>query len=203
VNPNFDQVTNGVVTLISPTFDLTDFTDPHLNYWTWYYNFHGPNPPPNDTLFIRLSNGSEIVTIEQKFFPESPQSEWVFSSIRVLDFITPTANMQLRVQISDFAPTVNITEAGFDYFSVSNANTVSLDNQNGASLLIYPNPSDGVFQISTALTHENWTVLDLNGRVVVSGVGSNIDLSNFDAGVYLLHVRMSDGSVIVERLVKR
>jgi hypothetical protein len=98
---------------------------------------------------------------------------------------------------------VNITEAGFDYFSVSNANTVSLDNQNGASLLIYPNPSDGVFQISTALTHENWTVLDLNGRVVVSGVGSNIDLSNFDAGVYLLHVRMSDGSVIVERLVKR
>lgn len=203
VNPNFDQVTNGVVTLISPTFDLTDFTDPHLNYWTWYYNFHGPNPPPNDTLFIRLSNGSEIVTIEQKFFPESPQSEWVFSSIRVLDFITPTANMQLRVQISDFAPTVNITEAGFDYFSVSNANTVSLDNQNGASLLIYPNPSDGVFQINTSSEMQLWTVMDLNGRLILSGAATQIDLSTFDSGIYLLRVQMSDGTWKVERLVKR
>lgn len=202
INPNFDQVTNGVVQLISPSFDLTDFTDPHLNYWTWYYNFHGPNPPPNDTLFIRLSNGIELVTIEQKFFPESPQSEWVFSSIRVLDFITPTANMQLRVQISDFAPTVNITEAGFDYFSVSNANTVSLDNLNATSLLIYPNPSDGIFQISTLSEIENWTVLDLNGRLILSGAATQIDLSTFDSGIYLLRVQMSDGTWFVERLVK-
>ena len=203
INQNADQVTNGVVQLISTSFDLTDFTDPHLNYWTWYYNFHGPNPPPNDTLFIRLSNGIETVTIEQKFFPESPQSEWVFSSIRVLDFITPTANMQLRVQISDFAPTVNITEAGFDYFSVSNANTVSLDNQNAASLLIYPNPSDGVFQINTSSEMQLWTVMDLNGRLILSGAATQIDLSTFDSGIYLLRVQMSDGTWKVERLVKR
>lgn len=202
VNPNLDQVHNGVVTLISPVFDLTDYSDPHLNYWTWYYNFHGPNPPPDDTLFIILSNGSETVIIEKKYFPDSPQSEWVFSSIRVLDFITPTANMQLRVQISDFPSTVNITEAGFDYFTVSNSNTVSVEEQIQEHLVVYPNPSEGVFQISASLEIESWTVLDLNGRAVLKGDGTQINLENFDSGVYLLHVQMKDGEVRVQRLVK-
>ena len=202
INPNFDQVTNGVVTLISPVFDLSDFSDPHLNYWTWYYNFHGPNPPPNDTLFITLSNGIQTVHIEKKYFPVSPQGQWVFSSIRVLDHLTPTANMQLRLQISDFPATVNITEAGFDYFSVSNANTVSIDEQLSQNIQVYPNPSDGIFQISAASQIDNWTVLDLNGRIVISGEGFVINLEQFEAGIYLLRVQMLDGVNVVQRLVK-
>ncbi len=202
VNPNLDQVHNGVVTLISPVFDLTDYSDPHLNYWTWYYNFHGPNPPPDDTLFIILSNGSETVTIEKKFYPDSPQSEWVFSSIRVLDFIAPTANMQLRAEISDFPSTVNITEAGFDYFTVSNSNTVSIGEQVPDYIQVYPNPSDGIFQISIASEFQNWTVVDLNGRTVLSGEGNIINLEQFEAGVYLLRVQMLDGINVVQRLVK-
>lgn len=202
ISPNADQVHNGVVTLISPIFDLTDFTDPHVNYWTWYYNFHGPNPPPDDTLFISLSNGSETVVIEKKFFPDSPQSEWVFSSIRVLDHITPTENMQLRIEISDFPETVNITEAGFDYFSVSNSNTVGIDNDVAASLLVYPNPSEDVFQLQSASSIDSWSVCDLNGRLIVSGAATQINLSTFDSGIYLLRVQMSDGTWFVERLVK-
>jgi choice-of-anchor B domain-containing protein len=202
INPNFDQVTNGVVTLISPVFDLTDFSDPHLNYWTWYYNFHGPNPPPNDTLFIILSNGQQTVNIEKKYFPVSPQGQWIFSSIRVLDHITPTANMQLRVQISDFPSTVNITEAGFDYFTVSNANTTSIESVKFDELLIYPNPSEGIFQISASTDIELWMVLDLNGRTIATGNSSSVDLSNFEAGVYLLRVQLNDGTQAVQRLVK-
>ena len=202
VNPNLDQVHNGVVTLISPVFDLTDYSDPHLNYWTWYYNFHGPNPPPDDTLFIILSNGSETVILEKKFYPESPQSEWVFSSIRVLDFIAPTANMQLRVQISDFPSTVNITEAGFDYFTVSNENTVVVEEQFHEHLTVYPNPSEGIFQISSNMEIDTWTVLDLNGRAVLIGEGTIINLEHLETGVYLLRVQMSNSEVRVERLVK-
>jgi choice-of-anchor B domain-containing protein len=202
INPNFDQVTNGVVNLISPVFDLSDYSDPHLNYWTWYYNFHGPNPPPNDTLFITLSNGLETVHIEKKFYPESPQSEWVFSSIRVLDYITPTATMQLRVQISDFSPTVNITEAGFDYFSVSNSNTVSVEQQIHEHLVVYPNPSMGIFQISSNIEIDTWTVFDLNGRAVVSGDQILVNLENFESGVYLLYLQLKDGGVLVKRIVK-
>ncbi len=202
VNPNEGQVHNGIVTLISPMFDLTDFTDPHVNYWTWYYNFHGPNPPPDDTLFILLSNGSETVTIEKKYFPDSPQSEWIFSSIRVLDHITPTANMQLRVQISDFPATINITEAGFDYFTVSNSNTVGTTELTQATLHIFPNPSDGIFELQSSTDIDAWTVSDLNGRIVSSGNAMQVDLSDFESGVYFLRVQMSDGTWLMKRLVK-
>jgi len=202
INPNADQVTNGIVQLISPSFDLTDFTDPHLNYWTWYYNFFGPNPPPNDTLSVSLSNGLETVIIEFKAFPDSPQSEWVFSSIRVLDHITPTENMQLRLQISDFNATVNITEAGFDYFSVSNSNTVGILNNEAHQTAVYPNPSEGKFELRTNSEFESWTVTDLNGRIVKVGSNKLIDLQDLESGVYILQVKLSSGEYFIQRLIK-
>jgi choice-of-anchor B domain-containing protein len=77
MNSNIDQVIKGEVILISPVFDLTSYSDPHVNYQTWYYNFHGPNPPPDDTLKIFLSNGTENVVIDLKYYPDSPASQWI------------------------------------------------------------------------------------------------------------------------------
>jgi len=105
-------------------------------------------------------------------------------------------------EISDFPSTVNITEAGFDYFTVSNSNTVSIGEQVPDYIQVYPNPSDGIFQISIASEFQNWTVVDLNGRTVLSGEGNIINLEQFEAGVYLLRVQMLDGINVVQRLVK-
>ena len=202
MDPNFDQVSNGVVTLISPIFDLTEFSDPHLNYWTWYYNFHGPNPPPDDTLNIVLSNGNETTRIEFKAFPDSPQSEWVFSSIRVLDHITPTSTMQLFISISDFQPTVNITEAGFDYFSVSNANTVSTQSSGLVQVQIYPNPNNGSFSILGLNPERDIHIFDLQGRSIpYSKNGSSIHLNEIHSGVYLVKFISLDEEIVVRRIV--
>lgn len=202
-NSNFDQVTNGVVTLISPLFDLTEFTDPHVNYFTWYYNFHGPNPPPNDTLNIFLSNGNETVRIEYKAFPDAQQSEWIFSSIRVLDHIQPTANMQLFLQISDFPETVNITEAGLDYFSVSNSNTLDLNQQETPELSIYPNPSSGVFHWTSSEQVMQVQIFDIQGRQISFNTFENsVDLSQANTGVYFIEFNFLNGTRLVHKVMK-
>lgn len=199
MDPNFDQVTNGVVTLISPVFDLTGFSDPHINYWTWYYNFHGPNPPPNDTLKIILSNGNQMVLIDHKAYPNAPQSEWVFSSIRVTDHITPTSNMQLFVQISDFQETVNITEAGFDYFSVSNSNTVSSDESQWSRFIVFPNPSSGSFKVTNFEKLEKLTVFDVQGRKQDYSLVENLIVMNSaKSGVYFIELINFNGERIIQ-----
>jgi choice-of-anchor B domain-containing protein len=199
MNPNLDQVTNGIVTLISPVFDLTEFSDPHINYWTWYYNFHGPNPPPDDTLKIFLSNGNEMVLIDFKAFPDATQSLWEFSSIRVTDHITPSSTMQLFVQISDFPETVNITEAGFDYFSVSNSNTVSSLESEATMYIIFPNPSNGSFKITHFEKVKELYITDVHGRRQDFLVKENwVFLTNAQAGVYFVELITFDG----ERIVK-
>ena len=51
---------------------------------------------------------------------------------------------------------------------------------------IYPNPSsDGQFKLSQTT---NWTVLSLQGVELISGQGSQIDLSQFNVGTYLIKV---------------
>lgn len=202
VNYNFDQVVNGVVTLISPVFDLTDFTDPHVNYWYWYYNSLGANPTPNDTLNISLSNGIETIRIEHKFYPDNHPTEWGFSSIRVLDFITPTENMQLFVQISDFADSPNIAEAAFDYFRITNSNTVNIEISEQRDILAYPNPSQGIFQLSGIDNEDVLTLHDSSGRVVrFTRNETTLDLIHLDSGVYILSVLMKTGQQKVLRIL--
>lgn len=193
VNQNFDQVVNGTVTLISPLFDLTSYSDPHINYWTWYFNLHGANPDPNDTLNIMLSNGIETVRIEYRAHPDSLMASWQFSSIRVLDFIAPTQNMQLFVQISDFASSPNLVEAGFDYFSVSNSNTVNLEPQiKSTEISVYPNPSQGTFKIQGAFDSNLLNMFDIQCRQIpIEILGNEVQIIEPQAGIYFLKVRNS------------
>ncbi len=203
VNQNFDQVVNGVVTLISPVFDLTGYSDPHVNYWTWYFNLHGANPNPNDTLNITLSNGITNARIEYKAYPESPHSSWQFSSIRVLDHIQPTENMQLFIQISDFNTSPNLVEAGFDYFSVSNSNTVSVDDSEPKlAVRAIPNPSQGIFTIDGTQEIQTVRVFDSLGRTISSEVqGEKMRIKDPAPGIYTVHLTLNSGRMEVLKIV--
>ena len=48
--------------------------------------------------------------------------------------------MQVSFQISDIDPNVNITEAGVDYFNISNSNVLENPEVIATNVKIYPNP---------------------------------------------------------------
>ncbi len=184
-----DDVDHGRVTLYSPIFDLTGFTDPHLNYVRWFFNFHGPMPPADDTLEVRLSNGTTTVTIDAQGSQGTDFHQWVPQSIRVSDFLTPSANMQLIVTVADDDPAVNITEAGFDFFYVSETNELSLPEKQGYVSVVYPNPTDGMVYIQSSAPVK-WNVYNLQGTLLKTCDSHNellkIDLSSFADGMYLI-----------------
>ncbi len=80
--------------------------------------------------------------------------------------------------------------------NVGVANEVVLDNQ----LSVYPNPTDGILNISEKL--DNVQLLDIVGRVVysVSSVESTIDLSGVVSGTYVL-VAEKEGNRIATKVV--
>lgn len=64
-------------------------------------------------------------------------------------------------------------------------------------LTIFPNPTSGEIQISNdAIGYE---VLNLKGELLLNGEGSNVDLSPFSSGTYLVRVLFNDG---VSKLLK-
>ncbi|MGJ8661290.1 MAG: choice-of-anchor B family protein [Bacteroidota bacterium] len=188
---DLDDVDDGTVLLKSPIFDLTGFTDPYLNYARFFYNNFGPSAP-DDKLQIILGNGSASFLIENIPSDTAIFHKWIYKSIRVLDFITPTANMILTVKTSDLFGHPNITEAGFDHFFISNSNQLSLEEnvQNGEVFALYPNPSIDFVNVETNNMKDPILILDARGKEIVrmspNGLTNKIDILNITSGVYFV-----------------
>lgn len=108
-----DDVDNGFTILRSPLFDLTGYFEPHISYYRWFYNSGGTSTP-NDSLIVTLSNGIDSVAVDVVTLSAS---QWTEKTIRVKDFITPTANMRIVFKAEDRNPG-HLVEAGVDVFKV-------------------------------------------------------------------------------------
>lgn len=184
---NYEDVTDGSVFLVSPIFDATYLNDPHVNYRRFFYCMHGPNPPPDDTLFIKLSNGFTTVTIDQV---STTGSYFIDKSIRISDFITPTANMSIRLEVSDFMPNNNITEVVFDEFYLSNQNNSATENvEDELALIVYPNPAATQVFLETKY-RGSVQLYDQMGRLVLErDVNQDLTMINverLERGIYTL-----------------
>ncbi len=72
---------------------------------------------------------------------------------------------------------------------------------------IYPNPSEGEFQVNTSDLVNQYAVYDISGKLVlqenvVNTQQFNIDLNGYSAGIYLLHIQSKEGIVIEKLLVQ-
>lgn len=78
-----------------------------------------------------------------------------------------------------------------------------LENDLHKSLLIYPNPTEGLIHIEGTLDIRNIEILDIYGKVVLESKGMNedIDISSLADGYYLIRVDSQDGS-LVRRILK-
>lgn len=181
-----NDVDDGEVFLYSPIFDLTSYSNPFVNYVRYFFNFYGPNLV-NDTLIVYLSNGTQTLKIDE-VGPNISNTEWQVVSKRVLDYLSPSSNMQLIVKVGDDFANGNITEGGFDFFTVTNYSILELDEEK-TMFAYYPNPVSDFLSIETD-SETSIHVFAINGSKVATyelleGKHS-IDISAFEAGVYFL-----------------
>lgn len=197
------NITDGQVTLISPVFDLTGYSDPYINYQRWFFNDYGFQPF-NDTLRVILSNGTDFVAIDKQGHDFAVHDLWIPVSVKVSDYITITSTMQLFVSTSDYSSSENITEAGFDLFEVSEGSIAEVNSDELVDSKVYPNPFENRFTVTLEEQVEEVYLVDFKGAQVSietqqSGAEIEIrpteDLSN---GIYFLHINGS-----VHKLIKQ
>ena len=77
-------------------------------------------------------------------------------------------------------------------------NNVNVTESTLEEVSVYPNPSNGVFNVNTSINETlNANVFDVAGKLIYSSTLSNsstIDLSNFGKGTYILELSNSKGS---------
>lgn len=193
---NFEEVNDGEVVLISPVFDLSSYSDPYINFSSWFYNQFG-SIPVNDTLKFYLFNGiTPSVLIAKRHATNTIMSQWVGNSIKVSDFITPSAGMQLVVTLSDELVTENITEGGIDNFSVTNFSILEIENEEENLVRVYPNPFQSELMIE-GITSGTIEIFDISGRLIFSSfIEPTIGVNEMNAGIYFVVLKNENGEVI-------
>lgn len=189
--PDFDDVKKGSVKLYSPQFDLSDGSTPYLHYERWFFNYYG-DLPYDDTLKIFITNGDTTVLLDYQASDTTTFYRWNKKSVYLPDYISLTPDMQLRLEVSDYDPVVNITEAGFDHFFMDSydhyAETI---NAIPADFLVYPNPLSTFLTIGVPDGQDREVrITDLNGKLLLKQLldpgFSQLDTSGWEKGVYFI-----------------
>ena len=137
----FDDVDGGNTTLISPEYDLSDYSSIVVSYWKWYTNNVGDNPS-NDVWEVSVSNngGGAWTILEQT---TQTDNTWTF-----MQFLIDESMLDLNGQVQfrfvaadefyngDNGSGGSIVEAAIDDFSISYfANNYLLGDSNGDGIL--------------------------------------------------------------------
>jgi choice-of-anchor B domain-containing protein len=147
-----DDVDVRRVTLTSPNMELARYADAELSFQYWFYNGGGsgnPPPAPNDTLEVRVTNGSQSVRV---FLQTTSASQWRSAGpIRLRNLIPLTNTMRVEFITGDADPG-HLVEAALDVFRVEPMGTSGVLSviDAGASVVVSPNPSAGQFNLQYA-----------------------------------------------------
>ena len=188
LHPDFDDLDQGETILTSPPMDLSSYTNPYFNYSRGFYCYYGPYLV-DDTLKIYASNGTTTVLIDQVGAPEGNPMAWESKSIALLGLLPLTNSMQISIHISDEDPNVNITEAAFDYFTVTNSNVAEVPMINKASLFAYPVPMNDKVNLVGLTINQDLRLFDATGQLLanymVNSENMTFDLSAFQNKVFI------------------
>ncbi|MFT6503562.1 MAG: hypothetical protein ACJASQ_003700 [Crocinitomicaceae bacterium] len=103
---------------------------------------------------------------------------------------------------SNFA--VIITEAGCSDTSACMPSTVGIDGLDIKTLVLYPNPTNGVLNIDYEGEIKSIQVVDLLGRVILVPSSVNekmVDGSNLSTGKYMIRITTQSDQILVEEFV--
>ena len=168
--------------------DLTTYTNPYFNYSRGFYCYYGPYLV-DDTLKIYASNGTTTVLIDAVGAPQGNAMAWESKSIALTGLLPITNSMQISIHISDEDPNVNITEAAFDYFTVSNSNVAEVPMLNKTTLFAYPVPMNDKVNLVGLTINQDLHLFDATGQLLanfmVNSENMTFDLSKFQNKVFI------------------
>lgn len=147
--------------------------------------------PDSYTVYIvnNLTNETSLVTgVTETYYEEEITIEEMDKSY------------QVKAVYEECESGFALTESGDDFININNLSV----SESLMNLTVYPNPTTGILTIKAeGLT--NVEVYNLIGQRLLSGIGhegvSEVDLSGFENGVYLMKVSTDKGSVI-KKVVK-
>ncbi len=158
-----------------------------------HYKFETPGK--NDGLFEGWVDGENYNSINASVFNNYRPAGSTRANISINYLLLST--FLGGSDLEDYAPTAD-TYAWFDEFRVSpkrinefkafRNNNLTSDNKE-TEILIAPNPSTGIFTLGEIA---QWTVYNIQGKIIAEGKSQKIDLTGKTKGLYFVKINEND-----------
>ena len=114
------------------------------------------------------------------------------------NFTGATINSPLTTACTD------LTNGQVEDYTINYKSFLAVSDLNKADISVYPNPFKDILKISDVKGVKSITVNDMSGRAVKSlEPAAEIDLSNLKEGLYIVYLKMEDGSVKTFKAIKK
>lgn len=197
------DVDNGVTTVVSPLFDLSEYENPIVEYYRWYSNDMGANPR-NDQWEVQVRNSATSAWryVDRTNYPDASWRRRIFA---LKEYYTSINQFMIRFIASDKIQTnqsgngQSMVEAAVDdLFLYDNSSLVSVaPSPEVSKAKIYPNPTSADVTLEIPNPSVGHIVLyDISGKElqrIETQAGKQVytlSLKAYPSGIYQVMVQM-------------
>jgi len=192
-----NDVDGGKTTLQSPTYDLTNYTNPTFEYYRWYSNDQGATPG-TDFWQVYISNdGVNYIPVENTNIADHSWRRFVF---RVNDYLASTSTFSVRMVAEDATPG-SLIEALMDDFSLYSETSTGINElKDFTAITLWPNPANDKVKIQMILNQKGKYTIHLTDNIgkevystdyqFVSGEKTiEVPTNNLSNGIYQMQIQ--------------
>lgn len=198
------------VQLITPFISLAGLTSPYISF-EWFKNHStststtvSPSTYDNNKLTVEVNSGSGWVSL---WSDTSNSNQW-----RPVGIPLPSSYIGTTIQVR-FTVDKNVNGNGYFYDDVLLDNVEVKQNPVLATgevsaakntVKVYPNPFKDTVSISDIEKVKSVSISDVSGRMIktIENPSKEINVSTLNSGLYLLIIRMKDGSQYTVKAIK-
>ncbi len=168
------SIANGTTTALSPSFDISSFTNPVVEYYRWYSNEQGGSNFKNDPWIVQIKNSTSgsWQTVERTY---QPDLQWRHRIFPVSAYVTGASHIQIRFVAADSILSTwsgngqSITVGGVDdFYIMDKGDNTSVNNVNPIKANVHPNPANDRLDIVLEGNDNkgNIALYDLSGKEI-------------------------------------
>lgn len=207
--PGAMDVDGGTVVLTSPPMDLSNYQNPVISFFYWFFN-EGGSSTPDDSLRFFLANSKDTVLLST--ITENSEG-WKPLHFSITELIPVSDSLYFIVEAADLG-NPHLVEAGLDAFEILGNPSVNTFNKDAGSpvLELFPNPFQSDFKLRIKLPQEskksslhlfNHWGQELQ-QISLSSSHAEFQLGQFLApGMYYIVLRRPGAKPITQKVIKQ
>ena len=157
------------------------------------------NPLTTHTVYFNIADGLEPVITLEGFVPQiATEGTATFTNVPE----TPAPGIPFTIELEGYETiSDNVIVDGDELVNI-NLTLTNISEYQNSQILIYPNPSSGIFNVRTFEKLSSIIITDITGKTIltIEYVPFHIDLSNHPKGMYFIQVE-TESSIYTQKLI--